>query len=131
LANSSVNWLTLDAVVQINALLLRGSTETHVLLDGGKLEGALGRPENAYVYENADVVVLAVRLLFGIAAAHAFEQGNKRTGFVAAAIFLEANGYQFRFPDTVAIADLVIEVVDRKKDEAWFEEFVRPFVEPL
>lgn len=48
----------------------------------------MARPQNAFVYGEEDIVVLAVRLLAGLAQAHAFEQGNKRTSFVAMNEFL-------------------------------------------
>jgi prophage maintenance system killer protein len=38
----------------------------------------------------------------GIARAHAFEQGNKRTAFAAMRLFLLANGYDTAFDDKVS-----------------------------
>ena len=65
--------------------------ERHFLRDPGLLDGALARPQNAFAYGEEDIVVLAVRLLAGLALAHAFEQGNKRTSFVALTEFLMIN----------------------------------------
>ena len=60
---------------------------------GGLLESALARPRNAFAYGEEDIIVLAVALMAGIARAHAFEQGNKRTAFAAMRLFLCANGF--------------------------------------
>jgi death on curing protein len=76
-------WLPIDAIIEKNRLEVEETGERHLLRDIGLLEGALGRPQNAFAYGEEDIVVLAVRLLAAIAQAHAFEQGNKRTAFGA------------------------------------------------
>ncbi len=64
--------------------------------DLGLLESALHRPQNAYVYGQKDIFILASVLGTGIVKNHPFLDGNKRTGFVAAALFLESNGESFQ-----------------------------------
>ena len=85
-------WLPIEAVIEHNRIELAETGETHFVRDIGLLESALARPRNALVYGEEDIVVLAVTLLAGIARAHAFEQGNKRTAFAAMRLFLGANG---------------------------------------
>ena len=46
--------------------------ERHFLRDLGLLDSALARPQNAFAYGEEDIAVLAVRLLAGLAQAHAF-----------------------------------------------------------
>jgi death on curing protein len=89
---------------------------------------ALARPRNAFVYGEEDMVVLAVRLLAAIAQAHAFEQGNKRTAFAAARLFLRANGYDTTFDDTVSWANEIISLVEHRSTEGDFIRAIRPFV---
>jgi death-on-curing protein len=72
--------------------------------------------------------VLAVGLLNGVARAHAFEQGNKRTAFAAMRLFLRANGYDTAFDDTVSWADEVIALVEHRSTEDAFVRIIRPFV---
>jgi death on curing protein len=67
--------------------------EPFALLDAGKLESALARPINHWEYGEDDVLTLGIILLIAIAQSHAFLQGNKRTGFYAAEMFLNLNGY--------------------------------------
>lgn len=66
--------------------------------------------------------MLAVVLMAGIARAHAFEQGNKRTAFEALWHFLRVNGYDLAIDDTRRWADAVIALVEHRSTE---EDFVR------
>jgi death-on-curing family protein len=59
----------------------------------GKLEGAVDRPRTAWGYGTFDIIDLAVTLFEGIAQAHAFIQGNKRTAWKTSIMFLKANGF--------------------------------------
>jgi death-on-curing protein len=65
------------------------------LRDEGLLQGALQRPINKWQYENADTFECASAYAFGIAKAHAFVDGNKRTAFVTSVTFLRLNGWHF------------------------------------
>lgn len=53
------------------------------------------RPQMAAHYADADLVEQAALLAVGISQAQAFVEGNKRTAFIAADIFLQANGCLF------------------------------------
>jgi len=64
--------------------------------DGGLIDGALQRPVNKWQYERADIFACAAAYAFGIAKAHAFVDGNKRTAFVSGATFLRLNGWHFQ-----------------------------------
>lgn len=102
--------------------------ERHFLRDSGLLESALARPRNAFAYGEEDTVALAVRLLAGIAQAHAFEQGNKRTAFVAMVQFLSMNGYDLAIEDSLPWAEAVIALVEHRASEGDFARALRPFV---
>ena len=104
--------------------------ERHFLRDLGLLDSALARPQNAFAYGEEDIVVLAVRLLAGLAQAHAFEQGNKRTAFVAMTQFLIISSYDLTIDDTVTWADEVIALVEHRSTEDDFVRAIRPFVVP-
>ena len=56
------------------------------------LEAALARPQHKWHYERADLVGLAASYAFGIARNHPFIDGNKRTAWVVANLFLARNG---------------------------------------
>jgi death on curing protein len=122
------SWLPVEVVIEHNRLELAETGERHLVRDVGLLESALARPRNFYGFGEEDMVVLAVALMAGIARAHAFEQGNKRTAFGALRLFLRANGYDTAFDDTIAWADEIIALVEHRSSEEDFVRAVRPFV---
>ena len=124
------SWLPIDAVIEHNRAEVEATGERHFLRDFGLLESALARPRNFYGFGQEDIVALAVALLNGVARAHAFEQGNKRTAFAAMRLFLLANGYDTAFDDTIAWADEVIALVEHRSTEDDFVRAIRPFVVP-
>ena len=63
--------------------------------DEGLLDSALGRPENLFAYGKPTLFDLAASYAFGLVKNHPFIDGNKRTGFIVAVIFLEINGLRF------------------------------------
>lgn len=73
-------------------------------------------------------MALAVVLMAGVAQAHVFEQGNKRTAFAAMRPFLRANGYDTSFDDTVSWADEIIALVEHRLTEEDFVRAIRPCV---
>ncbi|HVH80436.1 MAG TPA: type II toxin-antitoxin system death-on-curing family toxin [Stellaceae bacterium] len=121
-------WLSVEAVIDINRRLVAITGERHLLRDEALLEGALARPQHAYAYGEEDVAALAVRLLAGIVQSHAFEQGNKRTGFVAMVQFLMENGYGVTIEDNRPWAEEVIALVEHHISEDDFVAALRPFV---
>ena len=59
--------------------------------DAGALESALARPKNLALYGEPDASALAASLAFGIARNHPFVDGNKRSAWVGARLFLRLN----------------------------------------
>jgi death-on-curing protein len=121
-------WLSIEVVIDHNRLELAETGERHLVRDVGLLESALARPRNFYGFGEEDMVVLAVALMTGVARAHAFEQGNKRTAFGALRLFLRANGYDTVFDDTISWAREIIALVEHRSSEGDFVRAVRPFV---
>ena len=127
---SEPNWLPIEAVIEHNRFELSETGENHFLRDRGLLESALARPRNAFAYGEENLVVLAVTLMAGVARAHAFEQGNKRTAFAAMRLFLRINGYDTAFDDSVSWADEMISLIEHRSTEEDFVQAIRPFVVP-
>jgi death-on-curing protein len=65
--------------------------------DQGALESALARPKNLAGYGAPDAAQLAAAYASGIARNHPFVDGNKRTAWVLARLFLMANGLEIHF----------------------------------
>jgi death-on-curing protein len=88
-------WVPLTAVYVIHDRQIARHGGASGLRDKTLLEAAVIRPENKFAYEQADMFACAAAYAFGIAKAHAFVDGNKRTAFVTSVTFLRLNGYQF------------------------------------
>ncbi len=121
-------WLPIEAVIEYNRLEVEATGEHPFVRDLGLLESALARPQNAFAYGEDEIVVLAVKLMAGIAQAHAFEQGNKRTAFEALWHFLRLNGYELAIEDNETWAAAVIDLVEHRSTEEDFARAIRPYV---
>jgi death on curing protein len=77
------------------------------LRDGGLLDSALARPINRWGYGEVDPATLAAAYAFGIARNHPFADGNKRTAWVLARLFLALNRHELTFEPADAIATML------------------------
>ncbi len=91
---SEPRWLNHADVEALHTLAIQRAGGTHGLRDENLLESALARPLNLHAYGEQDLFELAACYAEGIARNHAFLDGNKRTGFAAALMFLRDNGYE-------------------------------------
>jgi death on curing protein len=121
-------WLPIEAVIEHNRIEVEATGERHFVRDQGLLESALARAPNFFSFGEEDILVLGVVLMAGIARAHAFEQGNKRTAFEALWHFLRINGYDLAIDDTERWANAVIALVEHRTTEENFVRTIRPFV---
>jgi death on curing protein len=71
--------------------------------DHGAVESALARPRNLALYEEPDAAALAAAYAFGLARNHGFVDGNKRTAWIAARLFLADNGVRLVFDKAEAV----------------------------
>lgn len=93
------NWLTRQIVEAVHDRQLRQHGGLAGLRDENALEAALARPQQRLAYEpDTDLARLAAAYAFGIARSHPFSDGNKRTSFIALAVFLETNGFVLDAP---------------------------------
>ena len=88
-------WVPVEAVHIIHDRQIARHGGASGLRDEGLLQNALQRPINRWQYEGADTFECAATYAFGIAKAHAFVDGNKRTAFVTSGAFLWLNGWHF------------------------------------
>jgi death-on-curing protein len=62
------------------------------LRDEGLLDSALARAQHLHAYGETDLCTLAAAYAGGICRNHPFVDGNKRTAFLTAYVFLHING---------------------------------------
>lgn len=109
-------WIDREDVLAIHDMMLAQHGGMVGLRDAGLLESGLNRPRQIFAYEKPTLHQLAAAYAHGIVQNHPFLDGNKRTGFMATATFLEVNGLEF----TATEADVVIATLalaDRKMSE--------------
>ena len=93
--------------------------------DAGMLDSALARPVNRWTYGEDDPCTLAAAYAFDVARNHPFVDGNKRTAWVLARLFLALNGVTLRFTPEDAIGMMLALAAGELGEEetaAWFRE---------
>jgi death-on-curing protein len=93
--------------------------------DQGAIESALARPQNLAAYGDPDVADLAAAYAFGLARNHGFADGNKRTAWVTARLFLADNGQMLAFDKADAIRTVETLAAGALSEAAlatWFRE---------
>ena len=85
-------WLLDAAILIAHEISLANHGGSEGIRDPHLLASALARPKNLFAYEKPDLYEMAAAYTLGIVKNHPFVDGNKRTGFLAGAVFLELNG---------------------------------------
>jgi death on curing protein len=87
-------WLTKQEVLAMHALQITHFGGATGIRDEGLLESALARAQNIATYAESapSLTRLAAAYGAGIIRNHPFVDGNKRTGLMAAFVFIERNG---------------------------------------
>jgi|SRR5882724_6604583 len=120
-----IRWLSEIAVLAIHDRLLAEHGGLEGVRDLGLFESAMGRPKNAAAYEKPTVFDLAALYAHGIAKNHPFNDGNKRTAFMAAYTFLALNGHQLNASEEAAVSVTVALAkgeIDSAGFSAWLKE---------
>ena len=102
-------YLDTDDLVSLTCLLLG---DPPPIRDFGLLDAAAARPQASAFGEDAypDLWAKAGALLHSIVKSHPLVDGNKRLGWLAAAVYLEINGIGIAAAPNVAVYRLVMRV---------------------
>ncbi len=122
-------WVDETVVMAIHDRQLAEHGGSEGLRDPGLLASALARPQNAAAYGTPDAAELAASYAFGIAKNHPFIDGNKRTAWVVARLFLAANGRTLTFSPADAVATveaLAAGVLGEQQLAGWFRDRIAP-----
>jgi death on curing protein len=96
-------WFTRDECLALHDMMLSQYGGLAGTRDDDLLESALARPRQRYHYGKPEMAELAAAYAVGIVRNHPFLDGNKRTGFMLGAGFLERNGYRFHATEAEAV----------------------------
>ena len=91
--------------------------------DPNLLDSALSRPRNQWAYGVDEPAALASACAYGVARNHPFADGNKRTAWVLARLFLALNGHKLAFDASLAIQTVIALAADELSEDEltdWF-----------
>ena len=117
-------WITIAVVLAIHDRQLAEHGGAEGIRDLSLIDSALGRPVNLWAYGDPDIAELAASYAHGLVSSHGFVDGNKRTAWVAARLFLLDNGYRMKFDPFDAIR-AVEGLASNKMSEADFAKWIR------
>ena len=119
-------FLSLAEVLEIHCDQIERYEGPAGLRDLGLLQSALAMPAAGFGgrYLHGDLVEMAAAYLFHIVQNHPFIDGNKRTGTVAAIVFLALNGIELQADET-QLEQLVIDVAKGKAGNSSIADFLR------
>ncbi len=96
-------WVSPEVIFAVHDRQLAEHGGGEGIRDLGLVESALARPQNLAAYGKPDAADLAAAYAYGLAKNHGFVDGNKRTAWIAARLFLADNGYGLSFDKVDAI----------------------------
>lgn len=124
-------WVPLTAIVVVHDRQISRHGGATGLRDRGLLESGTARALNRASHdETASHYDIAAAYAFGLAKAHAFVDGNKRTAFVTAVTYLRLNGLEFR-PDPVDGVQMMEGLAASEITEAQFAKWLEQGATPL
>lgn len=90
---------SVNQVIATNKYLCEEQGNPFALLDKGKIESALHSAfyPGSYPFSQGGIAKIAGALCFYLVKAHAFMDGNKRTGALVAITFMRTNGWDLSY----------------------------------
>ena len=116
---ADVEFLTVDVVLALHQAQLERFGGGAGLRDRGLLESAIAQPQASFdgTLAHEGLFAMAAAYLFHIVSNHPFIDGNKRTGLLAAQVFLDLNGVTL-VHESEAFYDLTMGVAEGRIDKA-------------
>ena len=122
-------WISSSVIHALHEELLARFGGLSGVRDEGLLDSALGRPHNLFAYGKPTLFELAAEYAVGIIKNHPFLDGNKRTGFMTAYIFLMVNGMEFSAEEEMVVTQtrsMAAGEVDGAEYAAWLKSVCTP-----
>jgi death-on-curing protein len=112
-------FLTREDVLALHDRSIRRFGGATGLRDLGLLESAIAQPEASFggAFMHEDVWEMAAAYHFHLVSNHAFVDGNKRIGLLAALVFLEINGVSAA-ADSEALYAITMAVAEGRAEKA-------------
>ena len=125
-------FLTVEDVIEIHALQLERFGGAAGVRDQGLLESAVAQPQMTFGGEfvHADLFAMAAAYFFHLVRNHAFVDGNKRVGLLAALVFLDINGIPVEH-DSETLYQLTMAVAEGRADKEDVARVLRRVAESI
>jgi death-on-curing protein len=116
-------WLNREDCLAIHEMMLAQHGGLAGVRDEGLLESALAKPQHLFAYNSPTLPQIAASYAAGIIHNHPFLDGNKRTGFMLAATFLELNAMQLTATEE-SVVKMTLALADGKLKQAAYAEWL-------
>jgi death on curing protein len=129
----TVQYLTPDQIIALWRQEVGADTGKYYVRDGGLVASAAARPGPVFGTEPYETLIdKAAALLHSLVCNHAFSDGNKRAGLIAADVFLQLNGAYIDGSDEEEIFGIVMAVATHELDDVpAIAERLAPLIRPL
>ena len=117
-------WVVEKDILVLHEKLLARFGGSSGIRDRNLLDSAIHRPMQMEIYGEKDIFSMASALATGIIKNHPFLDGNKRTGFMSAYLFLEVNGNAFD-EDEAVVVEKTLGLAAGEVSEADYAEWLR------
>ena len=119
-------FLSVEDVIEIHADQIERYGGSLGMRDSELLQSAVGMPEAGFgdQYLHADLFEMAAAYLYHIVQNHPFIDGNKRTGAMAAFVFLKLKGFTLEAAESI-FEEIVLKAAQGQVEKPAITEFFR------
>lgn len=121
-------WISRDTLVAIHDTLIEEFGGISGVRDENFLGAVISRPRLLYTRGEDDPCVIAAAYSLAIARNTPFIDGNRRTAFMAAYVFLRTNGHEL-IAENMQSAEIMMDLAAGEMNEGEFAQWLREHLE--
>jgi death on curing protein len=128
--SDEILFLEMDDILEIHGLQLPRFGGAEGIRDRGLLESAIAQPQAGIdgQFLHSDLFLMAAAYAFHIAENQPFVDGNKRTGLLAALVFLDLNDHSIDQPSD-RLYQAIMDIAAHRLDKRGLAELLRELSE--
>lgn len=119
-------WITADDAISVHSRVIQVSGGIDGIRDRAGLEAAISAPLQSFGGRDLfpTVIEKIARIGYGVAANHAFLDGNKRIGAMLTQLLLKWNGFHLEL-QSGELAEMFISIAAGSSDEATLSQWIQ------
>lgn len=121
-------WISRDTLVAIHDTLIEEYGGIPGIRDENFLGAVISRPKHLYTCGEEDACVIAAAYSLAIARNTPFMDGNRRTAFMAAYVFLRSNGREL-IAENLQAAEIIMDLAAGEMSEWEYAQWLREHLE--